>query len=229
MSSERGFTLVEMLIATSLAIVVILGIFALVDVTNRGTARIASRVEADQLARPVMQRLLDELHSTCVGPNTTPVLAGSGDSSMNFLHQTGSAVSPTPDKHVVTLAGGALSESVYPATGGAAPSWTFAAIPSSTRQLLTRVGAASSGSPPASRPLFQYFAYQGGQLSTTPLQTPLSAVDAVRTSEVTVSFSVSPAHTPVVDPHAAVSVSDSATLRLAPPAEDTSQANPPCA
>jgi prepilin-type N-terminal cleavage/methylation domain-containing protein len=228
-SSERGFTLVEMLVAISLSLVVMLGIFALVEVTNRGSARIASRVEADQLARPVMQRLVDELHSTCVGPNTTPVLAGSGDSSLVFLQQTGSAVSPIPDKHVVTLAGGALSESVYPATGGTAPSWIFATTASSTRQLLTRVGAASSGSPPASLPLFQYFAYQGGQLSTTPLPTPLSTADAVRTSEITVSFSVSPAHTPVFDPHASVSVSDSATLRLAPPAEDTSQANPPCA
>ena len=74
MSSERGFTLVEMLVAISLSLVVMLGIFALVEVTNRGSTRIASRVEADQLARPVMQRLLDELHSTCVGPNTTPVL-----------------------------------------------------------------------------------------------------------------------------------------------------------
>jgi hypothetical protein len=91
------------------------------------------------------------------------------------------------------------------------------------------VGAASSGSPPTSPPLFQYFAYQGGQLSTTPLPTPLSATDAVRTSQITVSFSVAPASTPVTDTHSSVSVSDSVALRLAPPAEDTSQANPPCA
>jgi prepilin-type N-terminal cleavage/methylation domain-containing protein len=229
MSDERGFTLVELLVAMSLAVVVMLGIFSLIEVTNRGSARVASRVNADQLARPVMQRLLDELHSTCVGPNTTPVLAGSGDSSLTFLEQTGSAVSPIPDKHVVSLAGGALSESVYAATGGTAPNWTFAASPASTRQLLTGVGAASSGSPPTSPPLFQYFAYSGGQLSTTPLPTPLSATDAVRTSQITVSFSVAPASTPVPDTHASVSVSDSVALRLAPPAEDTSQANPPCA
>ena len=229
MSDERGFTLVELLVAMSLAVVVMLGIFSLIEVTNRGSARVASRVNADQLARPVMQRLLDELHSACVGPNTTPVLAGSGDSSLTFLEQTGAAVSPTPDKHVVSLAGGALSESVYAATGGTAPNWTFAASPASTQQLLTGVGAASSGSPPTSPPLFQYFAYQGGQLSTTPLPTPLSATDAVRTSQITVSFSVAPASTPVPDTHATVSVSDSVALRLAPPAEDTSQANPPCA
>jgi prepilin-type N-terminal cleavage/methylation domain-containing protein len=225
-SSERGFTLVELLVAISLAMVVMFGIFALIDVTTRGSARIASRVEANQLARPVMQRLLDELHSTCVGPNTTPVLAGSGDSSLSFLEQTGSAVSPTPDEHVVTLTGGTLTELLYPATGGSAPNWTFAASPSSTRQLLTGVGA---GSPPSTAPLFQYFAYQGGQLSTTPLPTPLSPADAVRTSEVTVSFWVAPASTRVPDSHASVALSDSATLRLAPPAEDTAQANPPCA
>jgi type II secretory pathway pseudopilin PulG len=225
-NSERGFTLIESLVAISIGMIVIFGLFALIDVSTRGSAWVASRVDADQRARPVLQRLLDELHSTCVGPNTTPVVAGSGDTSLSFLQQTGSAVSPTPDKRVVTLTGNTLTESIYPATGGTAPNWTFATSPSSTRQLLTGAGA---GSAPSSQPLFQYFAYQGGQLSTTPLPTPLSTADAVRTSEITISFWVAPTSTPVPDSHASVALSDSVTLRLAPPAEDTAQANPPCA
>jgi hypothetical protein len=228
MSGERGFTMVEVLVALASAMVVMLGIFALVDTTTRGGARVASRVNANQRARPVLQNLVDELHSTCLGPNTVPVLAGSGDSSVSFLSHTGSAVSPTPDKHVVTLAGGTLTESVYPATGGSAPTWTFAASPSSTRQLLTGVGAASVGSPASSVPLFRYFAYQGAQLSATPLPTPLSAANAALAAEVTVSFSASPSSTPVSDSHASVSVSDSAIMRLSPAAEDANQANPPC-
>jgi prepilin-type N-terminal cleavage/methylation domain-containing protein len=228
MSSERGFTLVELLVAMAASIVVLLGIFGLVDVSTRSSARVASHVEADQRARPVMQRLIDELHSTCVGPNTQPVLAGSGDSALTFLARTGSAVTPAPDKHVVTLTGSTLSESIFPATNSSAP-WTFATTASSTTQLLTNVGAASLGSPPSSVPAFQYFGYQGAQLSTTPLPTPLISADAARATEVTVSFSVAPLTTPVADQHAAVSVSDSAILRLSPASENSSDVNPPCA
>ena len=148
---------------------------------------------------------------------------------MSFLSQTGAAVNPNADKHVITLTDGALSESLYPSTGGTAPNWTFSGTPASTRQLLTGVGPANVGSPSASPPTFQYFAYQGSQLSTTPLPTPLSSDDAARTTAVTIAFSVSPRTNPTADPNAAVSISDSVVMRLSPASEEASQVNPPCA
>jgi prepilin-type N-terminal cleavage/methylation domain-containing protein len=234
MRGERGFTLVELLVAMAISIVVLFGILALVDVSTRGSARVASRVEANQRARVTLQRLLDELHSTCVAPNVLPVVASSNgytsnDSTLIFLQQTGSAVSPTPNQHVVSLAGNALTERVYPATGGTTPNWAFASTPSSTTELATDVGPASVGGGSSTVPLFQYFAYQGAQLSTTPLPTPLSASDAARTVAVTISFSLSPRSNPANDQHAAVSVSDSVVLRLSPASEAATEVNPPCA
>jgi type II secretory pathway pseudopilin PulG len=235
MRGERGFTLVELLVSTAMGIVVLVAIFTLVDVTTRGNARVISRVAADQIARPVMQRLVDELHSTCVAPNVLPIIASgngyqTGDNTVIFLEQTGSPVSPTPDEHVVTLSGGTLTERVYPATGGSAPTWTFSGTPSSTRQLVTGVSAASvSGS---TVPLFQYFAYAGAQLSPTPLPTPsgaLSAADAARTVAVTISFSVAPSSNGARDQSASVSVSDSVVMRLSPASEAATEVNPPCA
>ncbi len=235
MSNERGFTLVELLVGMAISVVVLIGILTLVDVTTRGSARVAARVEANQRARTTLQRLLDELHSTCVSPNVLPVVAASNgytsdSNNLIFLQQTGSAVSPTPDEHVVSLEGDTLKERVYSANpGGTAPNWTFASTPSSTTTLMTDVGAAKFGTPPAAVPLFQYFAYQGAQLSTTPLPTPLSASDAARTVAATVSFSVSPRSNPARDQHAAVSVSDSVVLRLSPASEAATEVNPPCA
>ena len=226
--SERGFTLIELMMSIAIGITVVLGVFSLVDISLSNSARIAARVDANQRARPVLQRLVDELHSACVGPDSSPVLVGSGENTLGFKHRTGSAVSPTPDKRVVTLTGGTLSESVYPATGGTPPNWTFASSPSSTRQLLTDVGPASAGDPPSNAPLFQYFADQAGQLGT-PLPTPLSAADAGRTVHVSISFSASPRNTPVSDENAAVSVSDSAYLRFSPFSEDPTKVNGPCA
>jgi hypothetical protein len=179
-----------------------------------------------------LTNLLDELHSTCVAPNVLPVVASSngyetGDSTLIFLQQTGSSVSPTPDEHVITLSGGTLTERIYPSTGGTAPNWTFSGTPSSTRQLLTDVGPASVGG--TSVPLFRYYAYDGAQLSATPLTTPLSASDASRAVAIAVSFSVAPTTNGTRDQHAAVTVSDSVVMRLSPASEAATEVNPPCA
>jgi hypothetical protein len=220
--------MVEVLVTMMIGITVLLGTFALVDSSIRGTARVGARVEANQRARPVMQRILDELHSTCVAPKVKPILAGSTGTSIAFIHSTSRAVSPTPDKHVITLNGDTLTESIYPATSGTAPTWTFATNPSSTRELLTGVGQARLGNPPVAVPIFRYYAYQGGQLSGTELPTPLSATNAGLTSQVTVSMGVSPTTNPVRDPNAAVSVTDSSVMRLAPASEDAGVTNLPC-
>lgn len=234
MRDQRGFTMVELLVGMALSVAVLIGILGIVDVTTRGSARVASRVDADQRARTTLQRLMDELHSTCVAPNVLPVVAASNGYASNgstliFLQQTGSGVTPTPTQRVVTLEGNTLKERVYSATGGTAPNWTFASTPSSTTTLMTDVGAAKFGSPPAAVPLFQYFAYQGAQLSTTPLPTPLSASDAARTVAVTASFSVSPSSNGANDPNASATVSDSVVLRLSPASEAATEVNPPCA
>jgi prepilin-type N-terminal cleavage/methylation domain-containing protein len=228
-TSERGFTLIELLVTVVAGLVIMLGLFSAIEVSTRNTLRVDRRVEANQRARPVLQRLLDQLHSTCLGPGMTPVLAGSTDSSMTYLSYTGSAVNPTPDKHVVTLTGSTLTETIYPATGGTAPNWTFSGTPSSTRELLAGVGAASIGNPPTNPPTFQYFAYVNGVLSSTPLTTPLTATDAAATGQVSVALGVAPVTTAVPDPNASVSVSDSAILRLSAPSEDPTDPNPPCA
>jgi hypothetical protein len=96
---------------------------------------------------------------------------------------------------------------------------------------MTGVGAARFGTPPTAVPLFQYYAYQGAQLSTTPLpaQNGLSASDAARTVAVTVSFSVSPSSNGARDQNAAATVSDSVVLRLSPASEAATEVNPPCA
>jgi hypothetical protein len=209
---------------------VVLATFALVDVVMHNSSRVSARVHANQDARPVLQRLLDELHSTCLGPNVAPVLAGSTSSSASFLHQTGSSVSPTPDKQVVSLTGTTLSETIYPSTGGTAPNWTFSVTPSSTRELLTQVGAGAVGTPPATVPLFRYYADQSGQIAATPLPTPLSAADAARAVQVSVAFSYTPpSDSPIPDGRAAISISDSTYLRFSPFSEDVTKVNGPCA
>jgi hypothetical protein len=138
-------------------------------------------------------------------------------------------VSPIPDKHVITLTGTTLSESTYQGTGGTAPDWTFASSPTTT-QLLDGVGAGSVDG--SSVPLFRYYDYTGGQLSSSPIIPPLTPPTAAQTVQVSVAFAAFPTESgpSTADSNASITVSDSAALRLqsAIVPLDPTEANKPC-
>lgn len=227
---ERGYTIVELLVAMTVSLVVLGAIMTIVQVATRHQDRVAERVAANQLARPVMTRIVDRLHSACVAPGIAPIQAGSTSSAMILLSKAGEAVSPTPDRYVVSLADGALTETAYAATGGQAPTWTFSGTPVYSRQLVDGVDAAALGEPPAAVPVFRYYAYDGGEVEDTPLPVPpegLSAADAARTVQVDIAFAVTPGSAGP-DQNATIAITDSATLRIEPASEDSAQVNLPC-
>jgi hypothetical protein len=217
MRDESGMTVAELVMTIPIFLIVFTAILMMTQVATHNQDRVAKRVAVNQQARPELTRLMDELHSGCVAPGVAPILVGSTTTSLEFISKPGEEVSPTPEKHVVSLSGSTLSESVYPATSGTAPTWTYSSTPSSTRQLLTGVSS------PA---LFRYYEYENGQVSTTPLPTPLIAADAATAVQVAISFTYSTGAG--ADPNAPITLSDSATLRLEPASEDTSEVNLPC-
>lgn len=214
--NERGFTLVELLTAMTIGLIVLAVLGTLVGVTARSSTRTTERVVATQRARPVIDRIIDELHSSCLRPDAPPIQAGSSGTSIAFLHKTGSDVAPVPDRRTITLASGTMTERVYPSTGGTAPAWTFASTPSYTRELLTDVGTATTGTNNTVVPLFRYYTVTNGTISTTPLPVPLSAADAARTVKVTVTFTGSIEGGNLQDPDGPIAVSDSAVLSFTP-------------
>jgi len=220
---ERGFTLTELLVSMLVGLIVLGAIVSLVTVTARSSGRITERVAANQLARPMMARVMNELHSACISPGLAPILSGSNDDSITFIHGTGSDVSPTPIKRVIGVSGDKLTDTTYDKTGGTAPDWTFSTTPASTYQLLEHVG------PVGSTPIFRYYAYENGVISNTPLPTPLSATDAARAVQVTISLAVSPAKSATSDEAGApIELTNSALVRFSPSNEDTEQAGLPC-
>ncbi len=227
-TDERGIGLAEMLMSMFVFVIVFGAILTMVEGSMHQNERIVTRTYANQKGRPVLTRLIDTMHSACVAPGIAPVLAGSTNSQIQFMAKIGSAVSPTPDKHVVTLTGSTLTHSIYPAISGSPPTWTFSGTPTSTRTLLKGVSAGSAGAPPVALPLFRYYKYISGQVSTTPLTVPLSADDAAKTVLVEIAFAVSPGGTPAADPASRFTLTDSTTLRLEPASEDSAELNLPC-
>lgn len=227
---EDGLTLIELSVAATIGIIVSLALFTFLDNTSRSSIRTAARVDAAKLARPAMAAIIDRLHSTCVAPGVAPVLPESSDTSISFVNQTGSAVTPVPVKRTITYASGALTESVYPVSSGTAPTWTFSNTPTSTRQLVKPVVLASLGTPAVTVPVFRYYAFDtSGQISATPLPVPLNEADAAQTVQVTVSFAVPPRTGAAADPEGVASFSDTVLFRFTPPGESASTENLPCA
>ncbi|HSR93297.1 MAG TPA: prepilin-type N-terminal cleavage/methylation domain-containing protein [Solirubrobacterales bacterium] len=227
MSDERGFTLVELLIGMMVSMVVLAAIMAMVQVATGDQNRVSQHVIANQRGRPVIDRIIDRIHSACVSPGLAPVRAGSEENSMILYSKSGSTVSPVPNTYVIALASGKLTETVATGSGTEPSNWTFG-TPSSPVQLLDGVGTAQVGEPPAAVPLFRYYAYEGGHVATSPLPTPLSAENAAKTVQVNIAFKVAPSAASASVAGAAVTLTDSATLRIEPASEDSAQVNLPC-
>jgi type II secretory pathway pseudopilin PulG len=228
---EEGFTLVELLVGIAISLVTLSVIAMMVTAATHSQDLVVKRVAANQRIRPVLTRIVDELHSACVAPRIVPVLGddatnGSTATRISFLSLVGDDVTPLPDKHVIYLSGGDLWEDVYRGTGGASPRWTFSATadPVLSRRLLTNVSAPSGV-------MFRYYRFQSGVLNlNAPLASaPLRAADAAFVVYVTINLTAAPAGgTSTQDPNSPITISDAVDLRLQPASQVATQDNLPC-
>jgi hypothetical protein len=227
MSDEGGFTMIELMVGAMLSIVVMGAVLGMVKVATRDQDRVSERVFANQRRRPAMNRIIDSLHAACLSPRLAPVRVGSTSTSLILYSKSGSTVSPVPNRYTFSVTEGNLTESVATGSGTEPANWTFG-TPSTPRRLLEGVGSAEVGSPATTLPTFRYYAYEGGQIASTPLPVPLSSEDAAKTVQVSVAFSLGPYVNPTTDTGAALTLTDAATLRIEPASEDSAKVNLPC-
>lgn len=218
---QRGTTLTELLVGMAAGMVVLFALTTLVVVTLNSTTRVSARVDATQLARLSLNKVVDQLHSACIAPKAPPIRSGSTDTELRFVHATGAAAVPTPVLSVITFSGDTLIQSDYDWVEGAAPFWVFEETPSRTVQLAEGVVAL------ASQPVFSYYGYAEGAVSTTPLPVPLSEYDASRTIHVTVAFKSDPKKGRAEDGKPA-HIQGGATLRLSASSYNPAAPSLPC-
>ena len=219
---ECGFTLIELLVAMIAGLVVSFAAFAILNTSISQSSRIADRVSADQRGRLAMEKLTLVLHSSCIAPNVTPVEKESTANKIRIISQTGAESSfATVELHELSLASGMLTDTTYLSTGKQpAPNWEFSATPAKTTTLLT--GVSQSGA----TPVFQYYGYEGSELSKTPLTTPLNAVTANEAAAIAVNITVAP-ESSNSKADRSVELSDTVVLRFSPASPTGS--NLPCA
>jgi type II secretory pathway component PulJ len=197
-NDEAGFTIVELLVAATIGLIVVMATFTLVEVAQRQTQQITARTDSSQRGRLAMEQMTQSLRSqVCVKFDEdyalAPLQAGTSTSVTYFSAiqgKVGGSVGTsafTPERRVLTYANGTFSETRTTGTGDY-PTLTFPDTPTSTRTILT--DAAPQG---AGKPIFTYYALNpNGTVNTTPLATPLSDVDRERVVEIGVAFVAKP-------------------------------------
>jgi predicted RecA/RadA family phage recombinase len=233
LSGEAGFTLIEALVAMVSGLIVVAAAFAILQVSLRQTTRIADKVSADQRGRMAMEKIMLELHSSCVSNGANPILVGSEGSKLIFESHTGTSEPffTSGLKHIITLEGTTLVDRYYQSTTGVEGKWRYPAEsePTKTVTILTNVYAPGSGT------MFEYFKYtkltakelaEGKHVALNQiLAVPLSAADAKSAAKVNVNFNAAP-DTNNTATGRVIAFNAGAVLRLTP-ATDTG-ANEPC-
>jgi prepilin-type N-terminal cleavage/methylation domain-containing protein len=249
---ERGYTLVELLVAMSLGIIVSGAAFSLLNFTTADVSRIGDRVRADQTGRAALEKLMLALHSSCVAATVNPIISGSAGEKLKFISETSPVNEhgePTSSLTTVRLheilytaasgkTEGTLTEKSWLSTG-TTPEYKFNEKETPTKRTLL-TGVKQTEIEKKLVPIFQYYRYykEGdaspvfGVLNPTATN-PVSEKEAELIAKVTVSFTLVPdgkenKENTLLGNDRAVALADSAILRLAPTSETSSNTNYPC-
>lgn len=158
LAQADGFTLIEMVLALSLASIVMVALVMMVNLVLDQSSNAFTNIDATENARVKLEQIENELHSACIGNEVAPVQADSTATQLSFISAFGNAASVTPVEHVIALSNGALTDTTYAETSetaGTPPTYTFSSSPSSTTTVLINVSQLQS----PITPVFQYFPY----------------------------------------------------------------------
>jgi prepilin-type N-terminal cleavage/methylation domain-containing protein len=232
--AQRGMTLVEVMVAMSMALIVSAAVLAIVIVSVHLSSNYADRVDANQLGRLAMEKITQELNSSCVRPNQAPIIAGSSDTQISFYNATNDKPGPIPNQITVSMPSRAQQPGQLVLftqyLSGTPPNWT------PTGQTDSRVladWAAQSTLPGSSTPIpvFQYYAYgQNGVINPTPISPGpqgLTASQAASVTMVRINYQILPTDGRS-DTHRPVDFTGSVTFRVSPPNSQTNATNLPC-
>jgi prepilin-type N-terminal cleavage/methylation domain-containing protein len=253
-SGERGFTMIELLIAMVVGSIVILAAFGLLRFTTSDVSRITARVRIDQRGRLALEKVMLELHSACVAQKVVPIQEKSSGTELRFISEyspLNKEEKPIPTSELATVrlrrilytppsgkVGGTLIEESWPSTG-IPPKYSFNLAETAKKvKLLNAVQAPLSKG--KELPVFNYYRYYRskdaepvyGQINPTPAAVPLTKAEAESITKVTIGLTVGSevSESATFAPNdRSVALEDSAIFRLAPASENAGESNLPCA
>ncbi|HEX6024354.1 MAG TPA: prepilin-type N-terminal cleavage/methylation domain-containing protein [Solirubrobacter sp.] len=245
---EDGMTLPELLVTLTIALVVTLAVFSLVEVTMRKSGEASARVDAVQRGRSAMDLVTRQLRSQVCLQNTSVVgmvkprsiesatanevvfYADTRDTSVNA--PTPPPGSPTgPERRRIALVDGTIVEERW-ALNAVGDKYSHAPAATAARNLLTNVELDQSDGAPAPTPLFRYFAYD--QTLTVPQPTkelvpnPALTADQLQSvARIQITYRAHPTQRRA-DGRASTVFENDVTARTVDPNADPSELANPC-
>jgi prepilin-type N-terminal cleavage/methylation domain-containing protein len=232
---ERGFTLVELLVAAAVGVVIITVAFGLLDSVVRAFGSSGERVDVSQRGRTAMDRITAKLRSQVCGGDPvagyTPAIVSGTANQVVFWSDIGNGQAKR--LRGVQYSNNQINELNYPGTG---------TDPSQTPTPNVVVTSVTPNNPPGSG-LFHYYAYnpQAADQTITPapalfteLPTPLASADLARVVRITVGFTAYPKGSGPTDKLAAnfsgdfLSRTASSPYEFSAPPTDPSVVQPRC-
>jgi type II secretory pathway pseudopilin PulG len=201
---ERGFTLVETLVAMVTGIVVTGALFAILEFSVRQTSRISQVAQATQVSRGAMTHILDELHSACLATGFAPVQETSSPTKLVFQNgyseeaevpgvytsKGGSTGLKTEGARTDTIEEktGTLTDFVELGTGGEPGTYTFGAkTPVRLAEHVSQAEIVNAKKEAEKPPIFRYYEYAGasstgtGEAAATLTEVKLAAGEELKT------------------------------------------------
>jgi len=256
--SSSGFTLVEVMVAMSMATVISLAAFGLVAIAKNNMTNVSEQTHVDQTARVGMEKVMEVLHSACIVPETTPLLEGSSSTKLKIISEEGNeAVFPsvTLNEIVYNSSTKKLTDAEYISEEKSSyPNWTFPSTAKKTVMLAEHVEPAPventekevEGITGTTLPIFRYYKYyrentttheylHAGELESEPLKgatesAGLSKTEAQQMAKISVAFAVYPSNRKLKESKffKPTILRDSAVYRLTPASTTSGKPNEPC-
>ena len=176
--SQRGFTVVEVLVAATIGSVVMVTIFTLLDGSLKQSNGVNARIDSTQRGRVAMETMTRELRSqVCFSPNSgTPVSLTYADAYKVTFYAFNGSGTFRPDRRTLwwDTNSDSLKETIEPGVGTPVTSFGTPV----TRVLATNVKPPANASG-GSDPVFTYAKDDGTNLTTVPLSSANLSVVAV--------------------------------------------------
>jgi hypothetical protein len=238
LGDTAGFMLIETLVAMISAIVVTGALFAILIVSLHQTSRITGRVQATQLGRTTMTRMVDELHSACISREFTPIQAKSSETELIFISGVGpEAVLSKAYLHKISYSKteGTLVETTIASSSGEWPNFEYKSTPT-TRRIGEYISQTKTGK--EEEPIFQYYKYAESSTSTNAVTTlepkaleakagtGLSGALAKEAAAVQINYTAGAPEGKQYKP--TIELSDQVTLAFTAPSAETPIAAKPC-
>jgi prepilin-type N-terminal cleavage/methylation domain-containing protein len=234
-SEEGGFTLIEMLVASSIGVILLMAAFMLLDRSFSSSASIADRQDGLQRGRQAMELMTRQLRSqvcVVVPPATgyQPPVVSATDDAVTFYGSL-SESSTNVEKRTLTFSSagtGSITQNVIVGTPNTVyPQMAFSGTGTNTTLLTNVKRAVKDGS---NLPVFRYYRYKAGPPIgdidyDNPLPTPVAAGDLQRIALIKVAFR-SYAARPISKDNDATQIEDDVYIRISDSSEQ--QENPQC-